>query len=340
MNSRERFFALLEGKSVDHLLCMPITMMFAAHHIGEKYGKYALDYRLLTEAQMRVAEDYGFDHVSVISETREAPDCGAIVRLYEDQPYTIDETYALLSDKSILKNLKTPSPWNGKSMIDRLKGIKLLKESCGNEKIIEGWVEGPCAAAADLRGLQALMMDFYDDPLFVKELFEFTTDLAIEFGKAQVEEGADIIGVGDAAASLIGPELYNDFVWPLEKKLIRNLQEAGAKIRLHICGNITKILELVGRLGCEIVDIDSMVSMDEARTKIGPVPCLLGGTDPVRELQNCSSGEVLNALKKCHHLANLRYIVGAGCEIPPGTPPENLKAMSDYAKNNRNPLIL
>jgi MtaA/CmuA family methyltransferase len=333
MNSRERFFALLDGHPVDHLLLMPITMMFAAHHIGQKYGRYALDYRLLAEAQMLVAEDYGFDQVSVISETREAPDCGAIVRLYEDQPYAIDETRTLLADKSTLLKLKSPSPHSGKSMSDRLQGITLLKESCGNEKIVEGWIEGPCAAAADLRGVQTLMMDFYDDPLFVMELFEFTTELAIAFGKAQIKVGADILGVGDAAASLIGPELYNEFVWPLEMKLIGTLQKAGAKIRLHICGDIRKILEPVGRLGCDIIDIDSMVPMDEARSKIGPKACLLGGTDPVRELQNCSPEEVLNALKKCHHQASSRYIVGAGCEVPPGTPPENLRTMADYAKS-------
>lgn len=334
MKSRERVFALLEGKPVDHLVCMPITMMFAAHHIGEKYGKYALDFRLLAESQIRVAEDYGFDHVSVISETREAPDCGAIVRLYEDQPYAIDETQSLLANKSTLLKLKSPSPRNGKSMSDRLQGVKLLKESCGNEKIIEGWIEGPCAAAADLRGVQTIMMDFYDDPLFVKELFEFTTELAIAFGKAQIEAGADILGVGDAAASLIGPELYNEFVWPYEMRLVRTLQEAGAKIRLHICGDIREILEPVGKLGCEIIDIDSMVPMVEARAKIGPEACLLGGTDPVRELQNCEPEEVRNALNKCHHQAASRYIVGAGCEVPPGTPPENLLTMTEYAKNN------
>lgn len=334
MNSRERFFALLDGLPVDHLLLMPITMMFAAHHIGEEYGRYALDYRLMAEAQLRTAEAYGFDHVSVISETREAPDCGAIVRLYEDQPYAIDETRTLLADKSTLLKLKSPSPHSGKSMSDRLQGITLLKESCGNEKIVEGWLEGPCAAAADLRGVQTLMMDFYDDPLFVKELFEFTTELAIAFGKAQIEAGADVLGVGDAAASLIGPELYNEFVWPFEKKLIQTLKEYGAKIRLHICGDIREILEPVGRLGCEIIDIDSMVPMDEARSKIGPKACLLGGTDPVRELQNCSTKEVLDALTKCHHKAGFRFIVGAGCEVPPGTPTKNLKMMAEYANNN------
>jgi len=335
MNSRERFFALLDGHPVDHLVSMPITMMFAAHHIGEKYGKYALDYKLMAEAQIRTAETYGFDHVSAISETREAPDCGAKIIFFEDQPYSPDENNSLLADKSTLLQLKGPSPYEGKYMSNRLKGIGLLKERCGKEKIIEGWLEGPIAAAADLRGLQTLMMDFYDDPSFVKELFEFTTELAIAFGKSQIEAGVDVLGVGDAAASLIGPDLYNELVWPMEKKLITALQNAGAKIRLHICGDSRSILDSISKLNCEIIDIDSMVPMDEARAKIGPQACLLGGVDPVRELQNCSPHEVLNALTKYHLEAGSRYIVGAGCEVPPGTPPENLKIMADFAIRNK-----
>lgn len=334
MTSRNRFFALLDGQPVDHLLFMPITMMFAAHHIGKKYGKYALDYRLMAEAQVRTAEAYGFDHVSVISETREAPDCGATVIFYEDQPYAIDERCTLIADKSTLLQLKRPSPQTAKHMSDRLEGISLLKKMCGNEKIVEGWLEGPCAAAADIRGIQTLMMDFYDDPLFVHELFEFTLELGIAFGRAQIEAGADIIGIGDAAASLIGPQLYNDFVWSMEKRLIEALHKAGTKIRLHICGDIRSIMEPIGKLGCEIIDIDSMVPMEEARAKIGPQACLLGGIDPVRELQNGSPEELMGVLAKCHQKAGLRYIVGAGCEVPPATPLGNLQIMSDYAKNN------
>jgi len=335
MNSRERFFALLDGHPIDHLVSMPITMMFAAHHIGEKYGKYALDYRLMAEAQLRTAEAYDFDHVSAISETREAPDCGAKIIFFEDQPYSPDESSSLLADKSTLLQLKCPSPYEGKYMSDRLKGIDLLKKRCGKEKIIEGWLEGPIAAAADLRGLQTLMIDFYDDPLFVQELFEFTTELAIAFGKAQIEAGADVLGVGDAAASLIGPDLYNELVWPMEKKLITALQNAGAKIRLHICGDSRSILDSISKLNCEIIDIDSMVPMEEARAKIGLKACLLGGVDPVRELQNGSPQQLLDALVKYHQQAGSRYVVGAGCEVTPGTPIQNLKIMADFAKSNK-----
>jgi len=36
VTSRERVIAMLEGRPVDHLPCMPITMMFAADCLGVK----------------------------------------------------------------------------------------------------------------------------------------------------------------------------------------------------------------------------------------------------------------------------------------------------------------
>ena len=45
------------GADPTGLPLMPITMMFAAGHIGVKYGDYARDHRVLAEAQIRTAED-------------------------------------------------------------------------------------------------------------------------------------------------------------------------------------------------------------------------------------------------------------------------------------------
>jgi MtaA/CmuA family methyltransferase len=334
MNSRERVFALLEGRPVDRLPLMPITMMFAARHSGAKYGKYALDHRVLVEAQIRTAERFGFDHVSTITETREAPDCGACIRLFEDQPYAIDEQQARLADKSALAAMQSPDPLTAAHMRDRLEGIARLKKEIGEKKIVEGWVEGPCGAAADLRGINTLMLDFFDDPAFVRDLFEFVLVLALCFGRAQAEAGADIIGIGDPAASLVGPRIYEEVVWPYQKKLVDGLHATGVRLRLHICGDTRKILEGMGRLGCEIIDIDSKVPISEARSRMGPAQVLLGGIDPVRVLQNGTPAQVAAAVADCHNQAGPRYIIGAGCEVPPDTPAENLFEMLRYAESS------
>jgi len=64
-------------------------------------------------------------------------------------------------------------------MSDRLRAVALFKEEAGNEKLIEGWVEGPIAEGADLRGINTLMLDFYDEPAFVQYLFEFVLEMEL-----------------------------------------------------------------------------------------------------------------------------------------------------------------
>ena len=331
MTGHERVLALLDGRPVDHLPLMPITMMFAAGHVGAKYGTYALDHRVMADAQLRTAETFGFDHVSAITETREAPDCGAGVRYFEDQPYAMDEQRARLAAKSELARLEMPDPAVATHMRDRLCGLALLQERSRGAKLVEGWVEGPCGAGADLRGINTLMLDFYDDPAFVRDLFEFVVELGIRFGRAQAEAGAELIGIGDPAASLVGPAIYREFVWPYEKKLVDGLHAAGVRVRLHICGNTRRILEDMGRLGCDMVDIDSAVPLSAAREKMGPAQVLAGNLDPVRDLQNGTPESIQAALSECHRQAGARYIVAAGCEVPRDTPPANIRAMAEYA---------
>ncbi|MBC8873594.1 MAG: uroporphyrinogen decarboxylase family protein [Planctomycetes bacterium] len=333
MNGRERVFAMMEGRPMDRVPLMPITMMFAADHAGVKYGHYAADYRALVDSQIQTAEAYDFDYVSSISDpAREATDCGARTEWFDDQPPAIIESDAFLADKATLASLDIPDPLGENRMHDRVRAAALFKERVGGEKLIEGWIEGPCAEAADLRGINTLMLDFYDDPDFVRDLFEFTLEMGLRFARAQVEAGVELMGVGDAAASLIGPQLYQEFVWPYEKRLVEGLHNMGTKVRLHICGNTNAILEPIGRLGCDIVDLDFMVPVADARRAMGPDQVLLGNIDPVRALRDGSPESITDAIAQCHRDAGERYIVSAGCEVPRGTPRENVLALTEYAR--------
>jgi MtaA/CmuA family methyltransferase len=332
MTSRERVLAHLKGSPVDRLPLMPITMMFACQQIHARYRDYCTDYRVLVEGQIRTAEAFGFDYVNTMSDpAREAADCGAIVEYFENQPVALVEDQALLADKMTLAALKIPDPLAGGRMHNGIKAVALLKERIGKEKVVEGWIEGPIAEGADLRGINTLMMDFYDDPSFVRDLFEFVVEMELGFAKAQVEAGADVIGIGDAAASLVGPHIYQEFVWPSEKKLIEGVHRLGAKVRLHICGNTRPHLEQMGKLSCAIVDLDYLAPIHEGRDKMGPNQILLGNVNPVTILRNGTPDEVTKAITACHQQAAARFIVGTGCEIPRDTPSENVRALCDYA---------
>lgn len=332
-DSRGLVLGHLAGASIERLPAMPITMMFAARLAGIPYADYCRDHRLLARAQGLVAERFGFDHVSCISDpTREASDLGARIEWFADQPPAVDEGNALLADARDLASLRQPDPLGGGRMTDRIEAVDLLRAGGGSSRLVEGWVEGPCAEAADLRGINTLMLDFFDDPAFVNDLFDFTTRLAMEFARAQVDAGVDIVGVGDAAASLVGPSIYEEMVWPHEKRLVDHIHGLGARVRLHICGNMSRSVAAMGRLGADIIDLDSLVPLDAARAAAGPDQVLLGNLNPVTELMSSTPGEVTRLLTECHRQAGPRYIVGAGCEIPAATPHENVDALVAFAR--------
>jgi MtaA/CmuA family methyltransferase len=335
MNGYQRILAIFAGQPVDCLPLMPITMMFAADQIGVPYGRYAADYETLVEAQLQTAEKFDLDYVSCISDpTREAADCGATIQYFDDQPPAVDEARALLAHKTALENLRPPDPLAGRRMLDRVKAAALFRRRIGGRKLIEGWIEGPCAEAADLRGINRLMTDFFDDPPFVRRLFDFVLEMELAFAKSQVEAGVDLIGVGDAAASLVGPQIYDEFVWPYEKKLIDALHALGTRVRLHICGNTRRILAGISRLACEMVDLDFPVPMQEARREMGPQQILGANLHPVKDVCHGTPESILAALAECHRQAGPCFIVEAGCEIPRHTPEANLHALREYARSH------
>ncbi len=335
MTGRERILAAMDGRKPDHLAALPITMMFAADTAGVSYRAYASDFRVLAAAQIRTAEYYGFDHVSVISDpAREASDLGGAVEWFENQPPAIVESRALLSDKRTLAALDLPDPSTAPRMSDRVQGVRRLKELTGGQLAVEGWVEGPIAMAADLRGLNTLMLDFSDDPAFVRDLMDFVTEMELRFARAQIDAGADWIGVGDAAASLVGPRRYAEFDVPWSKRLIDGIHQAGSRVRLHICGNTRRIFGAMGGIGADLIDLDFLAPVDEARAAMGPGALLLGNIDPVRILRDGSPEQVASAIASCHRQAGARYVAGAGCEVPRGTPPGNLRALLQYARTS------
>jgi MtaA/CmuA family methyltransferase len=335
MNGRERVTNVVRDLPADRLACMPITMIFASDFVGARYVDYETDHRVLAAAQLEVAHHFDLDHVSVISGPGvESGDCGGEVVFADDGPPALDERRSLLRHKASLLSLQAVGPRQGARMGNRLQAVRDLVAGAGRDRLVEGWVEGPCGAASEFRGLNRLMLDFYDDPSFVRDLLDWVVDLEIAFALAQVEAGADIIGIGDPAASLIGPRLYREFIWPGEQRMVMAVHAARAMCRLHICGNNRPLLAMAAQLGCEIVDVDAKVAMLDARHAAGPGQVLCGNLDPVRVIHDQNPEGIRDALVRCRDAAGPRYIVGGGCEIPRGTPFPNLEAMVGFARSS------
>jgi hypothetical protein len=138
VNGKQRILNMIGGAPVDHLPFMPITMMFAGDVIGVPYRRYASDYRVLVEGQLRTAEEFGFDYVSAISDpAREAADCGATLTWFDNQPPDLCEEQSLLTDKSRLKDLPALPAASGGRCEDRLRAVESLRRGVGDELLVD-----------------------------------------------------------------------------------------------------------------------------------------------------------------------------------------------------------
>ena len=331
MNSLQRTQDFINGLSVDRPPFHPILMRFAAKYAGVKYKDFCLNYKYKCDTNIRCARDFSYDWVNVMSDAyAEASAYGTRLVYPEDNlPQVTELLVKEISDIDKLKVLKVDDHLRLKARVDEIREFNRL---VGNTKFICGWVEGPLAAFCDVRDLSAVCMDMYENPEKLKLALDIMTESAAAFITAQVKAGAHCIGIGDAVCSLISPELYKEFVFPLEKALVEHTHSLNARVKLHICGNTTAILPDMVKTGADIVDIDHLVGSMSNFIDLFPakqVPS--GNSDPVSVICDGTSKSISESVLQCYRATNGRGIVSAGCEIPPDTSLENFRAYRDAA---------
>jgi len=328
MNSRERYINMIEGREVDIVPRLPILMAFAADFIGSDYAAFASDHRVLVEANIRCAEAFGIDQMNTMSDPyRETQGFGAeIIYVKDGVPRCVRPPF---EDTLEPDSIRKPDPLASTRMRDRIEAVREYRHRIGDRYSIMGWVEGPAAEAADLRGLENFLCDLIEEPEPAGQLMDICVDVAIDFARMQIEEGADTIGIGDAICSQMSVDMYRNLVLPREQRLVNAIRAMGSCVRLHICGNITHLLPFIAGLDVNIVDIDSMVDMRRAREILGPHKVLAGNLDPANAILRGSPDDIRNRFLEIYAQVGNRFMVNAGCEIPPGTPPENLRAVCE-----------
>jgi MtaA/CmuA family methyltransferase len=326
MNQLERYMAVLRGEPVDFLPRLPILMQFAAEYIGSNYGEFASDHRVLVEANLRCAEDFGFEQISAISDPyRETQGFGAeIVYVADGVPRCPNPPLADAKDLSVLER---PDPLRSERMRDRIEALRAFRERAGGRYSVLGWIEGPAAEAADLRGVTAFLMDLMTDEPFAAELMDLCTEVGVEFARAQLGAGAETIGIGDAIASQVSPAVYERLIRPRERRMTEAIHDAGGLVRLHICGDVTHLLPGIAGLGADIVDADHMVDLRSMREALGGGTVLAGNIDPAAGVKAGSPEAIRAHVRETYAAVGNPFMVTAGCEVPSGTPPENLKAL-------------
>ena len=327
MTALERTLNFINRKPVDRPPFHPIIMRFAAKYAGADYRDFCLDYKIKCAAMIQCAQDFSLDWVTVMSDPyAEAEAFGLNIEYPQDGLPLVKKPLSL----NELEKIKPVKPNDHPRLTNRILALKTYQRQVGTEYFIVGWVEGPLAEYANLRGLSEACMDLISHPERVHFLTDIIMENAIQFITAQIEAGALCIGIGDSACSLIGPDLYRQFIFDRHKILVKHIHSLGALAKLHICGDTTAILPLLIDTHADIVDVDHLVSsMGDYVALLGRHQVLCGNSDPVSVIQNGDGEAIAASVMDCFRQAQGRGIVSAGCEITPETSIDNFSNYRD-----------
>ena len=238
-----------------------------------------------------------------------------------------------LADKENLKTFRYRPPKENRTFAPYLEMAKRSVATL-TDRAIFAEVGGPWSIAADLRGIEQLIYDTYDDPQFVHEVMEVSTQLSLDRALAMVETGIYLrIGDPSASCSLISPKIYREFVMSHHQHLLAELRRnTNMRIGLHICGNVDPIMEEILTLPIDWFEIDALSSL-ERMVSLSQGKIVIRGQIPVEMFLEGTREDMYQEVKRCVDIAagNRAFMLAPGCTVPNNAPLENIQSFLDAA---------
>ena len=335
MNGRQRTINFIKGEKVDYIPFHPLVMQYAAEYANVPFRDYCLDYKSQCSSMITFAREFGVDwfHPSGFAYC-EAGAYGLDVE-YPENDCPHPKGPLIVDFEKDYKKIQKLDIENNFAMMNRVRGIKHYKETVGEEFFIAGHLEGPFAEYVDLRGVSEGLMDLFEHPNELLEMFQIIVDNSKRWIDLQVDAGAECISIGDAICSQISQSMYEEYILPYHVQLIDHVKSKGVYSKFHICGDSSRALPYLIEAGVNILDVDSMVKDVASLTKIlSKDQVLWGNIDPVSVILQGTPKIIDEEVKKLIHTTNGRCIVAGGCEIPKGTPAENMYAFLEAVKKH------
>ncbi|MCA1901867.1 MAG: hypothetical protein LDL53_06570 [Candidatus Hydrogenedens sp.] len=160
-------------------------------------------------------------------------------------------------------------------------------------------------------GIENLILQVYDDPMWVHESLKILQDRKITTIKSLKGAKYDILelGGGDASSTVISPKIFEEFVAPYDSILIEEAHKQGQKVVYHTCGGMMPILELIVSMKPDAIEtltpprMGGDVNLAEAKRRVGDKVCLIGGFDQFHYFVNSTEEETRKAVRQCFEQA-------------------------------------
>lgn len=346
MTSYERNIAYNNGKEVDYLpFCFPGNSETLAPLYGFTVQQYRSDFEIHCHIMECLHEEFGIPFAASaklgLKGIGEA--LGSTV-IYPENSIDYVENH-ILTDYSLLSSLEF-NPKTNIFLQSKITHIHKLKKRYGDDLPVGINLGGPLSSAASLRKTELLLRDSRKDKEHLHQLLDFMVYCALEWVQFVKQEFGNVsVGIADPVSSytVISDKTFREFSKPYLKKLVNGISTLTGNIPgIHICGRSKPIWSDLVEIGFNNFSIDNCESLKELKNSFGTKMAISGNVPPVDVMLRGTTNDVINAVKLCLQEASdnpMGYTLDVGCQLPIGTPRENIYAYiyaaKFYGKNAR-----
>ncbi|MFH1571583.1 MAG: MtaA/CmuA family methyltransferase [Gemmatimonadota bacterium] len=204
-----------------------------------------------------------------------------------------------------------------------LEAIRRLKAEYGDQVAVIGKTMGPWSLAYHCFGVEPFLLLSLDDPDSTRAILEGLKEVTVQFGRAQIEAGADALTLPDhATGDLVSGEYYERYLQGLHAEFAERLP---VPLILHICGRTVDRMGYIARTGMAAFHFDSKNGAAESMAAVEGRIALVGNVNNPQTLFSRGPETVRDEV-----IAGLEAgisMIGPECAIPLQTPIESLRAI-------------
>ncbi|MCS3923422.1 methylcobamide:CoM methyltransferase MtaA [Methanosalsum natronophilum] len=327
MNYKERLIKALKGEDVDKAPAVSVTQTAIVELMDIKNAEWPeahSDPKLMAELAIAAHEFGNLEAVRYpycLTVLAEALGCEVNMGTKNRQPSITDHPYKKGLDRedlpeNLLESGRIPAVF---------EATNIIKEKVDESVPLIAGMEGPITLASDLCSVSKFMKWSIKKPEEFEKLLDFATEAAVKYANGLVENGADVICVADPVAS---PDLMNpkDFNERLKPRLTKFAEDVQSVTVLHVCGNVTPILDMMADCNFTALSIEEKVaSVRDAKDVVGDRVSLVGNVSSPFSLLSGTPDKIKDDVTRA--LSEGIDVVAPGCGIAPNTPLENVKAL-------------
>lgn len=339
MTPAERNQAYACGKEVDYL---PFSFPGSGETMAPLYGFTVQQYRCDFDIYCHILECLQQEFKVPVAASAKlglkgvGEALGSTV-LYPENAIDYVEQY-ILTDYSLLPSLEF-DPRSNTFLQAKIHHIHKLKKRYGDTLPVGINLGGPLSSAASVRRTEFLLRDMRRDKENLHKLLEFMVYCLLTWVEYVKREFGNVsVGIADPVSSysLISDNMFREFSKPYLQKLIKGVSGlTGAVPGIHICGRSKPIWKDLAELGFPSFSVDNCEDLEELKNCLGDKMEISGNVPPVDVMLRGTAREVIDAVHECIRKASDSpegYILDVGCQLPIGTPRENIYAYIYAAK--------